>query len=330
MGEPIKMRIREGCRGGSEQFTWNSLKEQEFKDRECYLGQSTKIGMMGKFGRYYMHDWYARKRDTPESIDNERSAVKAYEEELMQEALGLKPKKLLLAKKQLTEEEMKELLTRDEDKNADKQGHAVMGPQKKVLTNNQGEQVATSNEEIVAVAAREAPINGIGFAAHRTAKLEEIKAKTLGTVGQLQGSGSQGPVAAEYVKLEVQVKAEPEAASSSSRPRVKKERSEVKEEPTEPSPKRQRGDSSEERRWRKAVKKEKKEKKEKKKEKKRRKAEKKLRKAEKKLRKQEQRERTARAEEQRELAKRKAAKNARRGTSTGSGSSSSGAEDSSS
>ena len=62
MGEPLKVRVREGCRGGQEQFKWNSLRDEEFKDRECYLGQSTKVVMMGKFGHYYKHDWYAQKK----------------------------------------------------------------------------------------------------------------------------------------------------------------------------------------------------------------------------------------------------------------------------
>ena len=62
MGEPLKVRVREGCRGGQEQFKWNSLREQEFKDRECYLRQSTKVGMIGKFGYNSKHDWYAKKK----------------------------------------------------------------------------------------------------------------------------------------------------------------------------------------------------------------------------------------------------------------------------
>merc|ERR1719335_1638417 len=121
----MRMKVRDGCRGGSEQFTWNSIKDQEFKDREQYLGVSTKVGLMGKFGKYYVHDWYNRKRDTTESIESERSAVKAYEDELMQEALGLKPKKLLLAKKQMSEEEIKEYLKPEAEKTAQSHGSCL-------------------------------------------------------------------------------------------------------------------------------------------------------------------------------------------------------------
>lgn len=48
---------------------------------------------MGKFGKYYVHNWYAQKRDTTASIAEERQSVQAYEDELMQEAL--KPAKLV-------------------------------------------------------------------------------------------------------------------------------------------------------------------------------------------------------------------------------------------
>jgi len=305
--DPLKVRIRDGCRGGSEQFKWNSIKEQEFKDREQYLGASTKVGMMTKFAKYYVHDWYSKKRETTESIESERSAVQAYEEELMQEALGLKPKKLLLSKRQLTEEEMKDLLKREDDVNNDKKGRDAMGPQKKVGRNEHGEEVATSNEDVVAVAAREAPIKGIGFASHRTSKLEEIKAKTLGTVSSLEGSKDQTKLSAEQVKLEAAkleaVKNEYQGGSSSSSGlRIKEEGAEVKREGKdeikqengegESEPKRRRiEDGSEERRQRKALKKEAKQDK---KEKKRRKAEKKLKKAEKKLKKQAKKEIKAR------------------------------------
>jgi len=284
MAEPIRMRIREGCRGGQEQFTWGSIKEQSYKDREMYLGQSTKVGQMGKFGRYYVHDWYARKRDSAEHIDSERSAVQAYEEELMQEALGMKPKKLLIAKKQLTEEEMKELLTKDGNKAEDKKGKEAMGPQKKVVTNEYGEQVSTTNEDYVAEAARDAPIKGIGFAHHRNTKLESMKAETLGTVGQLRGQAA-GPKMVKdesYVKLEMQVKKEEphEEGTALSSSAVKAEGLvEVKQEHATSSSKRRREEEEEEvdkRRLSKA---------EKKMEKKRKKADKKQKKMEKKLKK---------------------------------------------
>jgi len=177
----VRMYTREGCRGGREQFKWDHLKEQEFKDREQYLGVSTKVGLMAKFGRYYVHDWYAKKRDTTESIEDERQVVQQFEEELMQEALGLKPKKLLLAKKQLTEAELKEFLKQDSEKRTDQKGREQMGPQRKTMTDAAGQEVAP--DELFT----DARINGLGFAAHRNAKLEKYKAETLGTEAKLEG-----------------------------------------------------------------------------------------------------------------------------------------------
>merc|ERR1719433_1989535 len=128
----------------------------------------------------------------------------------MQEALGLKPKRLILSKHQMTDEEMKEILRTD--KPPDKQGREAMGPQKKIVTNENGEQIETSNEDYVAEVARDAPIKGLGFASHRTAKLERIKAETLGTVSELQGSKSRGS-SSTTVKIEqvegTEVKSEP-------------------------------------------------------------------------------------------------------------------------
>jgi len=262
------MRIREGCRGGQEQFRWNQVKDQDFKDREQYLGQSTKVGTMGKFGRYYQHDWYAKKRDTAESIDEEKAAVQAYEEELMQEALGLKPKNLLLAKRQLTPEELKEFLSKDKPEG--KRGRDVMGPQKKIIKNEFGEQVMEGVDGCVEEAARDAPIKGIGFASHRTAKLEEQKAQIIGTVGKLEGSKFSA------VKMEVksEVKGEPQEDSLVVKPEVKEEIPE-----TDHRERRMEVESSEERRQRKVEKKEKKRKKAEKKEKKARKVLKKAKKA---------------------------------------------------
>lgn len=224
----VKMYVRDGCRGGREQFKWDSLKEQEFKDREQYLGVSTKVGLMGKFGRYQVNDWYARKRDTAASIEEERGAVQKYEEELMQEALGLKPKKLLLAKRQLSEDELKEFLKKDADKHAEQQGRELMGPQKKTMTDAQGNEVEAG--ELLA----DGPTKGLGFAAHRNAKLEKYKAQVMGTESQLQGAGD---VKFEFkAEMKVEVKDEPmdPARSSSSgaglKEELKVEKMEMKEE----------------------------------------------------------------------------------------------------
>eukprot|EP00933_Yihiella_yeosuensis_P012893 TRINITY_DN12226_c0_g5_i1.p1 TRINITY_DN12226_c0_g5~~TRINITY_DN12226_c0_g5_i1.p1 ORF type:complete len:348 (-),score=87.34 TRINITY_DN12226_c0_g5_i1:52-1011(-) len=274
----IKVRVRDGVRGGREQFSWSSIKEQDFKDRECYLGGTTQVGQMGKFGKYYKHDWYARTRDSADHIDSERQSVQAYEDELMQEALGLKPKKLLLQKKQLSEAEVKEYLKKDDEKREDQKGRTQMGAQKKVVTNEYGEQVATSNEDFIAEVARDAPIKGLGFASHRDAKLERIKALTFGTTATLDGAKNPGLLKYEVkseVKSEIkgEIKGEPSSSSGSASGAVKEEaglKEEKVEVKQEQAGKRKREDETEA------------EKKQRKKEKKLKKAEKKLKKKEKK------------------------------------------------
>lgn len=229
MAIDIRMYTREGCRGGQEQFSWKALHEQDFKDREQYLGVSTKVGLMSKFGKYYVHDWYAHKRDSAESIEDERADVQKYEEELMQEALGLKPKKLLLQKKQMSDEEIKEWLRPSSEKGADKQGREMMGPQKgTMMTDAQGQEVEGH------VLFADSVVKGLGFAAHRNAKLEKYKAETLGTESKLEGIKSEG------VKSEIKMEVKNElmtdtdrmrlGGSSSSSSGFKKEEQDLKQE----------------------------------------------------------------------------------------------------
>merc|ERR1712070_856387 len=184
-------------------------------------------------------------------MGDEKQTVQQFEEELMQEALGLKPKKLLLAKKQLSEEELKSYLTKDSEKRVEQNGRELMGPQNKEFTDANG--VAMSAEEFFA----DHTIKGLGFAAHRNAKLEKYKAETMGTESKLEGIKGE-------VKLEVksEIKNEPmldtdfvrlggSSSSSSGLKKeekpdasLKKEEAEVKHEPPEiPATKRPREDA---------------------------------------------------------------------------------------
>merc|ERR1712039_832842 len=92
---------------------------------------------------------------------------------------------------------------------------------------------ATSNEDFIADGSRDS-IKGIGFAMHRTAKLEAIKAQTLGVTEQLLGSKDMPIKIEDFVKAEVKQEIGDHftlggGSSSSSGIRVKKE--EIKEEP---------------------------------------------------------------------------------------------------
>lgn len=300
------MYTREGCRGGRDNFKWGDIKEQDFKDREQYLGASMKVGLMAKFGKYYVHDWYAQKRDTATSIDEERRDVQQYEEELMQEALGLKPKKLLLQKKELSAEELKGVLMKESEKRADQKGREQMGPQKGTMVDD-----ANGQEVEASILFTDARIDGLGFAAHRNAKLEKYKTDVLGTEAKLEGIKGEtmksevkkelteedklrlGPggsasssSASGFKKEEVksEVKAEGAAVLKEDADAVLKAEADIKNEPADPSgSKRHREDEDPEaRKRRKAEKKAKKDKKQKKAEKKAKKQVKKAAKKEKK------------------------------------------------
>lgn len=178
----------------------------------------------------------------------------------------------------MSEEELQAWL---KDKKEGKNERQAMGPQKKIVTNDVGEQVATSNEDFIAEHFRDGQIRGLGFAAHRDAKLEKIKAATLGTAGELKGSKLE-PMK-EEVKTELKQEVKEEETAGSSTGELKLER-EVKEESDVPSNKRRLSEEGEQ--DRKGEKKSKKDKKMKKAEKKLRKMEKKAAKKEKKAAKQ--------------------------------------------
>ena len=96
--------IREGSRGGRDQFSWESVKGD--KDREFYLGHSVKA-LVGHWQKNKDPYWYAKDKRQHDSsngrclficlvanhfveLKDEVKAVKQREEELMLEALGIK------------------------------------------------------------------------------------------------------------------------------------------------------------------------------------------------------------------------------------------------
>lgn len=44
--------IREGNRGGRGLFSWEDVKQMPYKERECYLGASVKIGFLDSGGKW--------------------------------------------------------------------------------------------------------------------------------------------------------------------------------------------------------------------------------------------------------------------------------------
>merc|ERR1712151_1134471 len=120
------------------------------------------------------------------------------------------------------EEELKEALA--PKKKPGKEGRDQLGPQKKIVANEFGEQVATSNEDFIGDTGRDS-IKGLGFAMHRNAKLEEYKAKTLGTTDVL-GSKDRPIKVEDFIKTEMKQEIGDHftlGGSSSSSSKVKKE-----------------------------------------------------------------------------------------------------------
>jgi len=103
---------RGGSRGGKDQFNWENVKGDKF--REYYLGASVHANT-GRWQKDRDVFWYTREKDDQQaSLEDELAAVKQREEDLMLEALGMKPKarKKVEMKARLDATEMKSLLQR--------------------------------------------------------------------------------------------------------------------------------------------------------------------------------------------------------------------------
>jgi hypothetical protein len=85
---------RGGVRGGRDMFNWETVKNMPNRERQQYLGASTKIGVGGRFGRFDRNDWWRNEKQSTasrETVFEEKESVKRMEEDLMNQALGLRP-----------------------------------------------------------------------------------------------------------------------------------------------------------------------------------------------------------------------------------------------
>ena len=130
-------KTREGNRGGRGLFSWNDIKAREQSDRSHYIGHSVMAPTGKEANCMY---WYASNStslDARCAPSHELQAVKAQEEALMSQALGVKPSSSTPAKTgassapELAEHEIKGMLSRqsrtaDAD-DAEEQAHRGRG-----------------------------------------------------------------------------------------------------------------------------------------------------------------------------------------------------------
>ena len=57
----IWVPIRGGNRGGWSLFQWQKVRQMPYRDRQMYLGNSAKIGVLDKGGKWRKKDWYLKK-----------------------------------------------------------------------------------------------------------------------------------------------------------------------------------------------------------------------------------------------------------------------------
>ena len=82
---------RGGNRGGQDQFKWDDVQQMSYKDREQYLGFSTKIGYFDKGGQWRKKDWWTsddKNKDKKalerlEQLQKERVEAKRQEEAIL-------------------------------------------------------------------------------------------------------------------------------------------------------------------------------------------------------------------------------------------------------
>lgn len=109
---------RGGVRGGQDQFTWDSVKEDRY--RECYLGHSV-MAPVGRWQKGKDLQWYAKDGDKHENDQiaqrkrEELIAVKQAEEDAMAEALGLKKRNV--TESDVSNQELQSVLRKEQEYN---------------------------------------------------------------------------------------------------------------------------------------------------------------------------------------------------------------------
>jgi len=113
--------IRDGCRGGRDLFKWDDVRLMPYKERECYLGASTKLGFLDRGGKWRKKDWWLKlDAEGEKKMQSEAAELREKEKNEYMEKLGIiKPKKIEQIKPSgpanLSKVEVQEILQRKYD-----------------------------------------------------------------------------------------------------------------------------------------------------------------------------------------------------------------------